>query len=225
MKKTVLLVEDNDKVQKYNTYQLEAEGFIPVSALTLAQAREFLANSRADVIVLDRGMPDGEGLDFLREIRQAGDKTPVLMLTGYGADDEIEQGFDVGCDDYLSKPYTFGVLHKRLLRLLKSAEEVPERIIKGALVLDPISGVAKLNGEDLQLTQKESALLLLFVQHENKTMNKEYLYEKVWNLPFGETDKTLKTHLSRLRKRLENSGYIVEAVRNEGYCFRKVEIS
>jgi len=98
--KIVLLVEDNKDVQTFNKALLEQKGFVVIMAFTIAQAVQFVESNHPDVIVLDRGMPDGEGLDFLEELRSRGDKTPVLLLTGFGKDFEVEQGFDAGCDDY-----------------------------------------------------------------------------------------------------------------------------
>jgi len=125
--------------------------------------------------VLDRGLPDGDGLDWLVELRERGDKTPVLLLTGFGKDDDVELGFDTGCDDYLPKPYTFGVLHKRVLKLLRSAEQVPETITKGSLTLNITSMSAYADGNDLLLTHKEFAILLLLIQNEGKTVSAEHI--------------------------------------------------
>ena len=100
--KTILLIEDEVKLQKYNKHLLEKEGFAVETVLTLAEARTFLVSNQLpgghhpDIIVLDRGMPDGDGLVFLRELRESGDKTPVLLLTGFSKDKEIESGFDAG---------------------------------------------------------------------------------------------------------------------------------
>ena len=223
--KTILLVEDEEKLQKYNTHLLEKEGFAVETAMTLAAAWMLLALNRTsgshhpDIIILDRGMPDGDGLDFLRELRKTGDKTPVLLLTGFGKDEEIEQGFDAGCDDYLPKPYTFGVLHKRLIRLLKNAEQVPEKITYGALTIDILSGQAFIDDDDLHLEQKEFALLLLFIQNKDRVISASFIYEKIWGQQMGSDKNAVQVTVSRLRKKLGNTGISIRAAYGKGYIF------
>ena len=217
--KIVLLVEDNKDVQIFNEDLLEQQGFTVKTALTLAQARESIENSHPDIIVLDRGMPDGEGLDFLKELRARGDKTPVLLLTGFGKDFEIEQGFDAGCNDYLPKPYTFGVLHKRLLRLLKSAEEVPQNITKGRLTLKLTSMTAQIDGVDLLLAGKEFPLLLFLAQNEGRVISAQELYDKTFEQSMVDSKHAIRTAISRLRKKIEPSGCTIHSVYGKGYMF------
>jgi two-component system response regulator TctD len=225
--KMILLVEDETKIQDYNKHLLIEQGFAIETAMTLTEARSFLKTQKAegdrrpDAVILDIGMPDGNGLDFLREIRRQGNKTPVLLLTGFGKDNEIETGFDAGCDDYLPKPYTFGVLHKRLLRLLKSAEEVPEVIEKGALTLKIPSMTALLHGTDLLLTKKEFALLLLFVQNEGGNMNAEDLYKAIWGTAMNADATAVRNTIYRLKTKIDGGGYTINNVYGGGYCFER----
>jgi len=186
----------------------------------ITEAAMFIGERMPDAVVLDIGMPDGSGLDFLREFRKTS-KVPVLLLTGYGEDTDIIKGYDNGCNDYLPKPYTFGVLLVRLKSLLQSAEQIPERIKRGALYLDVQSGQAFANGKDLLLTQKEFFLLLLFIQNEDTIMNAEYLYEKVWGQPMNKDMQAIKKAAHRLRSSLEDSGYTIAVTRAKGYTFEK----
>lgn len=218
--KTILLVEDSEKVQNYNKRMLEDEGFAIESALTLSDAGAYLEKRRPDAIILDIGMPDGNGLEFLKELRRTS-KIPVLMLTGYDKNEDIVNGFKSGCDDYLPKPYTFEVLLARLNKLLLSAEQMPERIHLGLLTIDVFSGQAYLNGEDMLLTQKEFSLLVLFTQHEGRSMSAEYVYEKVWGQPLNHNAGAVKNQVSNLRRKLEGSGYTISSTRGEGYRFER----
>lgn len=219
--KLILLIEDNKKVQNYNKRMLAEEGFAVESALTLADAKAFLAQRTPDIIVLDVGMPDGNGIDFLREFRQTS-KIPVLMLTGYGENKDIVLGFNTGCDDYLIKPYTFDILLVRLNRLLKSTEQVPDVVIRGLLTLKFTPMTAYLNGKDLILSQKEFTLLLFFIQNENRVMSAEYLYENVWGASMAGDDNVIKVTLSKLRKKISGSGYTIVAEYGEGYRFERI---
>jgi two-component system response regulator TctD len=144
-----------------------------------------------------------------------------LLLTGYGEANDIVIGFETGCDDYLPKPYTFAVLLARLRRLLQSMEQVPEVIEKGPFTLRLASMIALLHGRDILLTQKEFALLLLFVQNEGTTMSAEYLYEKIWEKDTNNDVRAVKIQVSNLRAKIEGSGYAISAIRSVGYRFEQ----
>lgn len=217
----ILLIEDSEDVQDLNKSMLEDEGFTVKTVMTLAEARKSVRQRMPDAIILDIGMPDGNGLDFLREFRKTS-KIPVLLLTGYGKDNDIIRGYDNGCNDYLSKPYTFGVLLARLKSLLKSMEQIPERITRGLLSFDVQCGQAFAGGKDLLLTQKEFFLLLLFVQHEGITINADYLYNKVWGKPMNKDNQAVKKAVHRLRTNLEDTGYTITVMRGKGYVFEKI---
>jgi len=218
--KLVLLVEDNEKVLDFNKYLLEEQGFAVETVMSLASARDFVGAQMPDAIILDIGMPDGSGLDFLREFRKAS-KTPVLLLTGFGKDNDVIAGFESGCNDYLPKPYTFGVLLARLKNLLRGAEQVPQTLVKDPFRLNMISKEAFLNGADMLLTPTEFSLLLLFVQYQGDVMNTERLYQNVWGHTFHHDTGAVKYHVSRLRKKLKGSGYSILMKRGEGYCLKK----
>jgi len=219
-RKTILLVEDDKKVQSFNKRLLAGEGFAVQTAITLADAGAFLARQTPDIIVLDIGMPDGNGVDFLKELRHTS-TIPVLMLTGYGESSDVLKGFDSGCDDYLKKPYKFTELLARIKRLLYRVELVPETVTRGRLTLKPAPMIALLDGEDILLTQKEFSLLMLFTQNEGKTMNAEYIYEKVWGREMLGDDRALQQRISSLREKTEESGYVIATVRGEGYRFEQ----
>ncbi|MCL2013500.1 MAG: response regulator [Oscillospiraceae bacterium] len=119
-KNMILLVEDNKNVQKFNKRMLERNNFDTEQAMTLAAARDFLAQRTPAAIILDVGMPDGNGLDFLRELRQTS-QVPVLLLTGYRIDLTFLREFTTNRNDYLKKPYEFEVLLERLKILMQKA--------------------------------------------------------------------------------------------------------
>ena len=218
--KLILLVEDNRRVISFNKRLLEGRGFAVDSATTLAKAREYVKTRMPDAIILDIGMPDGSGLSFLQELRRTS-KVPVLLLTGFDEDDDIIAGFESGCDDYLPKPYTFGVLFVRLQRLLQNADQMPETIAKGRLSLRIPPMIATIDSVDLLLSQKEFALLLLFVNHENHALAAEYIYEQVWGQPMASSTGAVRFQISRLRKKIDGSGYAIVFKKGAGYCFEQ----
>lgn len=221
-KQTILLVEDNEKLNDGNRRMLEAEGYKVLTAKTIAEAREQLSHFSPDIILLDIGLPDGSGLDFLEEYRLTSD-VPVLMLTGYGETADIVKGFNDGCDDYLTKPYTFTELLVRLQRLLKNAERVPEKVSRGLLTLRIASREAFVGSDKLDLTPREYALLQFFVQNEGRIMQIEYIYETVWGQPMAGDSQAISSAVSRLRKKLKGCGYTISAEYRTGYCFESGE--
>lgn len=220
--KQLLLIEDNEKIMHGNRRLFGLAGFETAAALTLAEARASIAANRPDAIVLDIMLPDGSGLDFMRELRESENAgIPILLLTGLITPEDIIRGLTSGGDDYLTKPYDFPILLARVEALLRRSQRVPEVITKGLLSLDIAAGVAMLDGRDLLLNKKEFALLLLFLQNPERCIGGEYLYEKVWNAPMTGNTQALKSTITRLRTKLSGSGWNIAASRGEGYIFER----
>lgn len=217
----ILLVEDNEQILFGNARMLKRRGYEVVTALTLAEAREQLAVATPDVIVLDIMLPDGSGLDYMKELRQYS-QIPVLLLTGLSTPEDIVRGLTEGGDDYLTKPYDFHVLLARIEALLRRAGRVPDNLHKGALRLEIVSGQAFFSNDDLLLTQKEFALLLLLAQNEGKIISAEYLYEKVWKAPMSGDKNTIQVTISKLRKKIRLARYDISMLRGQGYVFEKI---
>ena len=233
--KTILLVEDNPKVLRNNITVLNSRNAKVLSAVSLAEARQILAplfekpskadNSRPlDAAAIDIMLPDGSGYDLLQEIRTASSAVsslPILLLTAKGTPEDIVSGLSLGADDYLAKPYDLNVFAARIEALLRRTQTIKDNISIGNLQLSLISNQAFSNGNDLMLTQKEFALLLLLVQNEGKTMPANYLYEKAWGLPLKESTSALKVQISNLKKKLiPAENVFIETSWGEGYCLK-----
>ncbi len=219
-KQMILLVEDNEQIVRGNERMFARKGYGTAAALTLAAARRAMREQPPDLIVLDIMLPDGSGLDFIAELRQAS-RVPVLLLTGLTTPEDVVRGLKAGGDDYLTKPYDFEVLLARAQALLRRAEQIPEMLTRGRLTLDVAAGIAALDGTDLLLTQKEFALLLLFTQNGERIISNEYLYEKVWKQPMLGNNQALKKTLYRLREKIKGSGWRIDLSRGEGYSFER----
>lgn len=221
--KRILLVEDNERIRNGNQQLLEWEGYSVAGAASIAEARNLLEQFPADAIILDIMLPDGSGLDYLKVLRSSTEYSsiPVLLLTGLSAQQDVLQGLQSGGDDYLVKPYDFPILLARLQALLRRASRVPDHISIGMLTLDLSASIAELNGRDLLLTQKEFALLLIFVQNPKRYIDGEYLYEKVWNQPLSKDGNALKSSIKRLRSKIQGSGWQIIWSRGEGYSLVK----
>jgi DNA-binding response OmpR family regulator len=163
-------------------------------------------------------LPDGSGLDYLKELRSYS-QVPILLLTGLAAREDMIQGLASGGDDYLVKPYYFNVLVAKLEALLRRARNIPQTLTSGELKFDIFAGQACLRGEDLALTPKEFAILLLLAKNERQALAAQYIYETVWKQPFSAEGSALKTVISRLRRKL-GEGFFIDNDQIEGsYVF------
>lgn len=222
-KARLLLVEDNSRIQLANKDMLELLGYEVSLAMNLAEARACLLAQTPDVVVLDIMLPDGSGLDFLRELRQSAD-LPVLMLTALGTTEDTVRGLSLGADDYLAKPYAYPVLAARVEALLRRAGRMPETLTKGALQFDILANQAFLKGEDLLLTKKEFAVLLLLVKNKGRVLSPEHLYKTVWKQPMAGDDGAVKNTVYRLRKKLGKGFSIQYDTDEDGYIFESFPI-
>ncbi len=220
MKNEILLIEDNDKVQNFNSKMLEDEGYNVKVAMTLSKANEIIKKRLPDVIVLDIGMPDGSGLDFLKQLRRTS-AVPVLMLTGFNQSEDVVACFKAGCDDYLSKPYSFDVLLVRLQNILKKAEHANNHLKKCEITLNTLTGKAYVNDKDLLLTPKNFALLQLFVQHIDIELTQDDIYKGIWDDTIVQSSRIVINEISRLRKKLVGSGYTISSVYGGKYILEK----
>jgi len=225
MKGFVLLVEDNVQIMNGNVRMLKRQGYETAAALTLTEARASVEKRMPDVIVLDIMLPDGSGLDFMRELRRTSD-VPILLLTGLTTPADIIRGLNDGGDDYLAKPYDFGVLLARIEALLRRAAQagkLTNMLMLGNLTLDIISGAAFIDGAPVLLSRIEFSLLLLFARNEGKTIDAEYIYETVWKQPMIGDKRTLQKRVSDLRVKLADGkcGYTINSIYGKGYCFEK----
>jgi len=216
----LLLVEEEPIVQDKFKKVLQRRGYSVRQAYTLAEARAAMAEEPPRAIILDVGLPDGSGLDFLRELRELSN-VPVLLVGAMGASEDIVRGFEAGSDDYLQKPYDLPIFLMRIEALLRRASIVPDTLVLGSLKLEPASGIALLYGKNMMLPQKEYSLLQQFVQYPGKVLSAGYLYEKVWGQKMIDDGTSLKVSLSRLRTKLTNSEYTITASRGEGYYFER----
>lgn len=225
--RTVLLVEDNKHLNKINSRALRLAGYRVLTALTVREARAQLAAEIPDAIVLDILLPDGNGVDFCREIREF-ITAPILFLTSVAGVDQALEGLRAGGDDYLNKPFHIELLLARIEAFWRR-DELQERIkftdtlVCGPLILNTVSGAACLHGKDMLLTSKEFAVLLLLVRKRGCTLTAGQIYQAVWNQPMAGDANAVRVAVSRLRGKLAGSGFGIAVRRGEGYCFGQAD--
>ena len=238
MLKNILLIEDNEAIQQLNKEMLEEEGGYKVrTAMNIAEARESIKQFTPNLIVLDIMLPDGSGLDFLKELRQAGSDVSVLLLTALSESSDEVKGIREGGDDYVSKPYDNEVLLVRIEKLLNQKQIADERVKDavrqtknaadiveyGSLTVNNITQRAKLNGEDANLTPKEFSVLAYFLKNMDKKMSPEEIYEGVWGQDSINNAGSIKVHISGIRKKLkteDETSVVIETVERKYYVCR-----
>ena len=207
--KTLLCVEDDIKILQNNSIKFRDSGYKVLTAETLAQAKEHLANAAPDAIVLDIMLPDGTGLELLSELREAGNNILVLLLTARDKSSDIERGLRLGANDYLSKPFEYNVLLARVETMFRNAEQAMETITRGKVKLFTSSMVVTINDVDAGFSKSDYRLLNFFIRNENRFMKAEYVYEKVWGQPMAGDKNAVHIAVSRLRKKLAGTDLLI----------------
>jgi two-component system response regulator MtrA len=201
----ILLVEDDERIRKELLDGLRGSGFdVDVSVLgrhaRLALQRDY------DLVLLDLGLPDGDGLDLCRELRARGRSVPVIILTARDAPEHRVRGLDVGADDYVVKPFHMPELIARVRSVLRRAGRTvgPGRAQFQDLWVDPQSRTARRGERVLDLTRREFDLLLFFLRFPGRTWTRDQLLDRVWGPTFGGDSRTVDLHVRRLRAKIED---------------------
>jgi two-component system response regulator MprA len=219
----VLLVDDDEAVRRSLGHALRRDGFEVAEAADGLSALDQLRRVRHDVIVLDVLMPEPNGLEVCRRLRDRGDDTPVLMLTARDLVTDRVAGLDVGADDYLIKPFALEELRARLRALLRRSGAAREVLRFADVELDLAERRVQRGGRILAMTRTELALLELFLRNPRRVLSRSVIFESVWGYDFGSGSNALWVHISYLRAKLEASGAprLIQTVRGLGYVLRE----
>ena len=221
MPETVMVIEDEKEIRELIRYNLERDGFQVYAAADGEEGLRRLRASRPDVLVLDLMLPGKNGLEVLRELRDAPATRdlPVMILTARSAEMDRLLGFEHGADDYLTKPFSPRELVARLRALLRRAGPGPSAgaLTAGGLTVDPLAREASSQGRALELTPREFDLLAFLVQHPGRVVSREELLRKVWGYAFVGETRTVAVHVGRLRAKLGDAGAVIETVLGTGY--------
>jgi two-component system response regulator RegX3 len=224
-KRTVLLIEDEEAISEPLAAALAREGFEPLVAGTAAAGMELFERRSPDLVLLDVMLPDGDGRDLLRRIREVS-RTPVVMLTARGEEMDRVLGLELGADDYVTKPFSAAELAARLRAVLRRAGDAAEPstavLAAGDVRLDLDTHEATRAGEPLELTVKEFELLRVLLERAGKLVRREELVHEVWDPAWFGSTKTLDVHVSALRKKLGDdpaAPRYIHTVRGVGFRF------
>jgi two-component system, OmpR family, response regulator RegX3 len=223
MRPRVLFVEDEESISGPFSSALTREGFDPVVAGSLAEARTELSRGLPDLVLLDLMLPDGDGRDLARELR-ARSEVPIIMLTARGTELERVVGLELGADDYVVKPFSGAEVIARMravLRRVKPTAPVADPEI-GPLRVEVSSRRVFLDGDELALSRKEFDLLAELVAHAGEVVTREDLISRVWDENWFGSTKTLDVHIGWLRGKLGDDAAnprFLHTVRGVGFRF------
>ncbi|MGQ9365742.1 response regulator transcription factor [Azospirillum sp. ST 5-10] len=216
----ILLVEDEVELASVLRAALGRRGFVVDWVADLAHAREAVRDAGLRAVLLDRRLPDGDGIDLLPALRQLPEPPPVIVLTARGQTGERVEGLDAGADDYLAKPFELDELLARLRVVTRRRAGVPaEPLVLGALTFDPVHREALVGGVPLSLPRRELALLDLLLRRAGRVVLRETIEAALFGFDDAPTSNTVDSHVSRLRRRLADcgAGVVIHALRGVGY--------
>ena len=205
----ILIVDDDDALRETLSEQLQIDGeFVVTEAATIAEADRMLASkdARFDALILDVGLPDGDGRDFCQKLRQRGLKMPIVILTGSDDDADVVRGLEAGANDYVAKPFRLAVLLARIRRLLSSFENSEDAVFPiGPYMFRPAGKLLeeKAKNKRIRLTEKEASILKYLYRAGKRPIARQVLLNEVWGYNAAVTTHTLETHIYRLRQKIE----------------------
>ena len=216
----LLIIEDNQRLAGLVASGLDRHGYACDSAHSLEAADDCIAAAKYDAIVLDLGLPDGDGLAWLARARRAGRMVPALILTARGGLGDRIAGLDAGADDYLVKPAEVDEIAARLRALLRSpGNRAPTILASGRIAFDPVSRMASVGGQMIDLSRREGDLLELMLRREGTVVQRGAIEEALYSFNDPVTPNAIEAVISRLRRKLEEHGETgrLHTVRGVGY--------
>tara|TARA_B100001250_G_scaffold410686_1_gene437632 strand:+ start:3322 stop:4008 length:687 start_codon:yes stop_codon:yes gene_type:complete len=223
----ILVIEDEPDIQKNLEYNITREGFKVLTASSISDAQIIIKSKDVSLIILDLMLPDGSGLDLCRGIKSdpLTESIPIIILTA--KDDEVDRvvGFELGADDYVTKPFSVRELILRIKAVLKRGQTKKEIVEVerqfGDLKIDINSHEVYVDNNQINLTALEFKLLNKLVETRGRVQSRDQLLEDVWGYSSGVTTRTVDTHIKRLRSKLGSMGKYVQTIRGVGYKFSR----
>ncbi|WP_145305542.1 response regulator transcription factor [Gimesia fumaroli] len=215
----ILIVEDQTNLLRSIMRTLSESGFEPEAAETLGAATQKMS-SRIDLVVLDLMLPDGSGLEWLKQLRATGNKIPVLILTARDSIEDRVSGLDMGADDYLVKPFALDELLARIRALLRRDAQANEREFSfGDLTVNLVSRIVRRGDRSISLQNRQLELLAYLISHANQIVTREMISRDVWKESTATWTNVIEVQINQLRKKIEKPGQtaILHTVRGQGY--------
>lgn len=219
----LLIVEDDTDLREGLSFSFSGDGYDVTGTETKRDASREIEKGCYDIVLLDCNLPDGTGFELCREVRTYSD-IPMLMLTARNTEMDEIKALELGVNDYVSKPFSLGVLKARIKRILQERSETG-KIVSGALTIDP--GICKVykRGEEIRLSRLEYRLLLYLIENKNHILSKEQILDKIWDCDGKYVDNnTVSVNISRLRTKIEDNAsnpIWIKTVHGIGYIWKE----
>lgn len=227
-RESILVVEDDPQIKKYLTYTLNAEGYRLSTADTGQCALQILVSEHIDLMLLDLGLPDIDGMEVIRKVREWSD-IPIIVVSARDQDNEKAAALDGGADDYLTKPFSATELLARvrvsLRHLYKQVgNKIQSSLSVGGLSIDMEKRLIVLKGEELHVTPLEYGMLLLFFKNIGKVLTTNYIIKEVWGVSYSDDTQALRTLMAGLRRKIEDNPAKPRYIKTEiGIGYRLVD--
>ena len=221
MSNLIVIVEDEEDILELIEYSLSKEGFETVGFLNTKNVKDFLEEEKVDLIIMDRNLPGVEGSEFIASLRKNGVTTPVIYLSAKNSEQNIEEGFLSGGDDYITKPFNMKELIFRIKAILKRTNPLSsiKEIIYKDIILNLDARTVFVSEDKIDLTKLEFDLLLTLIQNLNIVLDRDYLLEKVWGNDEIYQDRTVNVAINRLKEKIDptKEKEYIKSVRGVGY--------
>lgn len=218
---TILIVDDEQRMRKLIKDFLTAKGFSIIEAEDGEKALEIFEKqkSKINLIILDVMMPKLDGWSVLRQIRQES-KVPIIMLTARGEEQDELFGFELGVDEYISKPFSPKILVARVEAILKRTSQVSSEVKEYAgIEIDKEGRTVKVDGKAIELSLREYELLVYLIENENIALSRDKILNNVWNYDYYGDSRTIDSHIKKIRHKLGKKGKYIKTMRGVGYKF------
>ncbi len=222
MKNLIVVIEDEEDLLELLEYRLEKAGYEVVGFKSTKKVEDFLEQEEPDLLLVDRNLSGVEGSEFIKAIRERGYQIPVIFVSAKDSDEEIEEGFLRGGDDYITKPYNINELLLRIKAMIKRTKALNQgRLTCKDILLDIDKREVYVKDKNIKLSKLEFNLLLFFMQNRNRVINRDELIENIWKDKDFNQDKTVNVAVNRLKKRIEldEKDTHIKSIRGVGYEF------
>jgi len=217
----LLLVEDEAKLARFIRRGLEEEQFAVDVASDGEEAMSLIETTSYDLIILDLMLPKRDGFEVLKGLRARKGWVPVLILTAKASVQDKVKGFELGSDDYLTKPFAFAELVARIRNLLRRSGPTQSVMLKvGDLTLDPLTRTVQRGDQLIELTNKEFAILEYLMRHPNRVLPRTMLTEHIWGYSFSIGSNVIDVYVTMLRKKVDPEKRLIQTVRGVGYLMK-----
>lgn len=221
MNALILIVEDEEDILELMEFNLSKEGFETIGFLNTKSVAQVLCEEKVDLILMDRNLPGTEGSEFIASMRKQGINTPVIFISAKDKDEDVEQGFERGGDDYLTKPFSMKELILRVKAILRRTQKtsIEGNITYRDITINPASRTVVIENSSVDLTKLEFDLLHELINNQNIVLDRNYLLENVWGNDDVYQDRTVNVAINRLKDKIDpdKSKDYLKTVRGVGY--------